>query len=254
MKKIKSDVIKPFDVAPEDITWRMRYSWLEDMQAGGSPVIESVLPYLETEAAKRLASELVELNCDAPKMSDGYEEWIQYWKNEALHNCDSHSPIGRAGSHLSEVAQAATNLLMTSSELRDAIHYKHSEKSAALGMLLICEALTGGYSIALTSLQNSRKKSYEKGIGGQVKDFTKARNASVHLANRLWEENPDLRIGNVANAILVRMQNNRSEFPTLEAFPKVETIKAWLKEASAAGKLAMPEGAQKRGRLPKLAI
>lgn len=246
-----SEKTAQFDIGPEDITWRMRYSWLNDLDNGASPMIESVLPHFESEAIKRLETELTNLKHEAPQRRDGFDAWRAWWLNEALHNCDGHDPIGLAGGHLSVVGQAAVNILMVASELRDAIHYERSEKSAALGMLLISEALTGGYSIELSSLQHARKKAYQKGVGNQAKDFGTARSTSVNWAGQIWKKKPALRIGEVAKMILEKFKENPKLLPNLEAFPKPGTIKNWLKKAHAEGKLTMPEGAQAHGRAPK---
>lgn len=251
MKPIDMTTIWPFHVYPDEIAWRLRESWLEHANNNGSPIIETLIPYLEMEAIFRLKMEMPNLKDESPPLKDGFEAMRLWWLNEALQNCDSHNPIGKAGNHLSVIGQAAVNVLIAASELRDAIHYKHAEKSVALGMLLICEAIAGGYWIELSALRTARENAYENGIGLESNDFHIARTASIKIAKQIWEEKPNLRIGEVVEEILSAIKTNASKFPSLEAFPKEKTIKTWLKEAAKAGRLAMPAGAQRRGRPPK---
>ena len=251
LESINTKTAPPFYVSAEDITWRMRHSWIEDLDNGYNPMIERVIPYLEMESIYRLKKELPELAHEWPALADAFESVRSWWLNEALQNCDTHTPIGKAGEHLSAIGQAAVNVLMAASELRDAINCKHAEKSAALGMLLICEAIAGGFSMEFSSLKNARENAYKNGAGDQADDFKIARRASIELAGRLWKEKPDLRIGEVAEEIGKRIEENKSKFLKLKTFPKVNTIKTWLREAAKGGKLAMPEGAQKHGRAAK---
>lgn len=251
MKPKDLEGISLFDITPADITERMRYSWLEDLEAGSSPMLESVIPFIEAEAIKRLEKELINLKDEAPSRNADFYEFRRWWLNEAYHNCSNYSPIGLAGDHLSTIGQISVNILVTAAELREAIDNNNAEKSAALGMLLICEAIAGGHSIEIDRMQASKEKSYKNGAGIQSKDFNAARRVSIELAGRLWKANQNLRIGEVATEILDSLKKNASKFPTLEAFPKGDTIKTWLKEAAKAGKLTMPAGAQRRGRATK---
>jgi len=252
LEEINMKSIVPFYVSPEDISWGMRDGWIEDIENGHSPMFERLLPYFEMEAVYRLKKELPELAHEWPALADGFESWRLWWLNEALQNCDSHDPIGVAGQHLSGIGQAAVNVLVVASELREAINHKHAEKSASLGMLLICEVMEGGLYAELSPLKKARESAYKNGIGIQVKDFKLARKGSIELAKKLWKENPNLRIGEVAKEILKRIQENKNKFPNLQAFPTVNTIKEWIKKAAREGALSMPEGAQKRGRQANL--
>ena len=253
LEEINTKSIMPFYVSPEDIAWRMRDAWIEDIENGHSPMVERLIPYLEMEAIYRLKKELPDLADEWPPLSDGFESMRLWWLNEALQNCDRHDPIGVAGQHLSGIGQAAVNVLVVASELREAINHKHTEKSASLGMLLICELIKGGLYVELSPLKKARESAYKNGIGIQVKDFKLARKGSIELAKKLWGKNPNLRIGEVANEILKSIQENKNKFPNLQAFPTANTIKEWIKKAAREGALSMPEGAQKRGRQANLA-
>ena len=54
-----------------------------------------------------------------------------------------------------------------------------------------------------------------------------------------------------ASAALAHLRSIKSALPSLDSFPKIETIKGWLRKAAEEGKLNIPEAAQRGGRLPK---
>lgn len=252
--KIDHKNTPPFYITPEDITFRMRYhSWLEDLDSGHHPMLDAVIPNLENEAIYRLKKELPDLAEQEPRPTtlEEMEDRRLWWLNEAMQNCDKFQPVGRAGEHLTAVGQAAVNVLIVASELRVAIEYKQSEKAAALGMLLICEALQGGLWMDFSSIQEARSKAYEKGIGNQSENTEKVKKAAITFARKQWTENQNLRIGEVSNLFLAHLREHKSKLPTLEAFPKIDTIKGWFKEANETGRLAIPATAQRRGRPPK---
>ena len=242
--------LQKFHVTPEDIIMRMREYWLDDIDEGGSSVTEKVLPYLEIEAIARLKQE-IDTGGQEPKLKDGFEEYHSFWVNEALHNKSEHYVAGTFNDHLSYIGRCAANIILTSSELRDAIHYGKSEKAAALGMLLIAEVMHGGYFGEYNSLKSSKENSYEKGIGKESVDYEELKKFSVLLAKKYWGKYPELRIGEVSKNILQKIKENKEHFKLLEAMPKENTIKTWLKNASKSGKLAIPEGAQRHGRQAK---
>ena len=142
-----------FPIEPNDISWRMRGGWLEDIQNGHDVFLQPIIPYFEREAISRLEKELCTFKTDAPDIRDGYEDWRLYWLNEALQNCQTHSPISEAGEHLSQVGKAAVNVLMTCSALRHALEANKAREAAALSMLLICEVFAGGPSIKYEATQ-----------------------------------------------------------------------------------------------------
>ncbi len=240
-----------FSVSPEDITWRMRDNWLDDIAAGHTVMLDTVIPYLEREAISRFKKEWT-VQSQVPDVGDGYEDWRLWWLNEASHNCDTHSPIGRAGDHLTVIGRSAVNILMAASALRDAIHAGRAEESAALGMTLICEALAGGYVLKAESAEGAieaRKEAYKKGAGLEGPDLDKARSGLIKYAKTQWEADPDLRIGELSTNFLVLMeQHRRQHFPTLISLPKIATIKTWIKQAAEQKKLTIPAAAQAPGR------
>ncbi|NEX61732.1 hypothetical protein [Noviherbaspirillum galbum] len=244
-----------FSVTPDEIRWRMRETWLDDIRNGHNIMVDVILPYLEREAVSRLSKENSVFKDGAPSIRDGYEDWRMWWLNEASQNCITHSPVGLAGEHLSPIGQTAVNIIMATSALREALSSSKAEEAAAISMLLICEAIAGGYSIEMESAKifadaakEAKKQAYESGAGKSHRDLQLARRAAVDYAKRAWVEKPDTRIGEMADQILERLKQNKHKLTSLESFPKPDTIKTWLREAGAAGTLAIPEAAQKRGR------
>lgn len=246
-----------FSVTAEDIVWRMRDDWLGDIEAGHSIMMETIIPYLEREAVGRFVNEWT-IQHDVPNIRDGYEDWRTWWLNEASHNCDTHSPIGRAGKHLSQIGQSAVNILMTASALRDAIEGNKAQEAAALGMLLICEAIAAGESLkgdaaqmAHETILAERDAAYKKTIGTESRDQAIARAASITAATKMWMDDPNKRIGEVALEIHKRLLNKLDVLTTLNFAPAADTIRGWLKAAAKDGKLNIPAAAQRRGRSPK---
>lgn len=240
-----------FSVSPDDIVWRMRDNWLDDIAAGHSVMLETVIPYLEQEAISRFKKEWT-VQREVPSIRDGYEDWRLWWMNEASHNCETHSPVGRAGEHLSIIGRAAVNILMVASALRDSIDANKAEQSAALGMTLVCEALAGGYALKAESAESAmeaRQDAYKKGAGLEGPDMNKARDGLVKYAKKEWEIDPGLRIGELGKKFLKLMeQHRRQHFPTLITLPTLATIKTWLKQAAEQGNLKIPAAAQAPGR------
>lgn len=248
MTTVTSTEQLPFTIDPKEIIDRMRFSWIGQIQAGEHAMLERVLPYLEMEAVRRFEREYTIDKSWLPKIEDGFEDWRLWWLNEAFQNCDIHSPVGCAGNHLTQIGQSAVNILMAASALRDAIESGKAEESAAIAMLLICEVIAGGYSLKFDEIKESKKQAYEAGVGKEHSGLIKARKASVAFAKKTWKEQPEMRIGVMANNILKRLIEKKELFPAMESFPKVNTIKTWLREAGASGRLAIPEAAQRAGR------
>ncbi len=245
------EALEKFHITPKDIIYRMRESWMEGIENGHHPIIEQVLPYFELEAIARLKREINISDNEAPTIKDGFEKLRLFWLNEALHNYDGISPISKSEDHLSSIGLHSVNIIVIASELRDAIHYGKSEKAAALGMTLISEIMLGGFFKEFIKIKSSKENSYENGIGRESADYNKLRPACINLAKRLWSENPELRIGEISKNILEKIKENKHQLPLLEALPKENTIKSWLRAASKSGRLVMPEGAQRHGRQAK---
>lgn len=251
---------RPFHVTPEEILDRMHYNWLDDLENGYTPMLDTVIPYLEMEAVSRFKKE-ISLHRDwEPKMTDGYHDWRMFWLKEARHNCQRYGALAVANDHLSTICQAALNVMMAASALRDAIAEGKAEQASALGMVLICEAIQGGYSLEVESMRqtqdaiNSAKKDRVRNtIGKTHDDLETARKACIHKAKQMWADNPALRIGQIAEECKAGLLRNLDKLPTLTAqeVPEIDTIKAWFREAAAAKKLTIPAGAQKPGRPPK---
>lgn len=142
-----------FSIEPDDIIWRMRDGWLTDIENGNNVFLHPILPYFEMEAISRIEKEWSVFKADAPKKKDGYEAWRMWWLNEATQNCETHSPLGKAGNHLSPVGRSAVNILMAASALRHALEYGKAQEAAAVAMVLICEAIAGGYSLKFEAAQ-----------------------------------------------------------------------------------------------------
>ena len=250
-----------FSVDPEDFIERLRYNWLGAIQEGHTVVIDTIVPYLEMEAVSRLGKEWTVESGNRPKMADGYEYWRCWWVNEASHNCDVHSPVGCAGYHLTKVGQAAVNILMAASALRSAMDNGTKEETAALSMLLLCEAIVGGYGLERDATKEAHETmiaksetTYKKSIGAESEDQEKARQACISAAEKMWAADPMMRIGAVSIELNKRLLSKFEKLETLDQVPQADTIRGWLKDAAKAGKLTIPAAAQRRGREPKAPI
>lgn len=254
---ILRDQNRPFYINPEEIIDRMHYTWLRDLDAGHSAILDSLIPHLEMEAVHRFKKEITHAHDWEPKLTDGYEAWRMFWLNEARHNCKVYNLLGVANDHLSKICQSALNVMLAASALRDAISEGKAEQASALGILLICEAIQGGYSLefdamreAKEALDKAKKNRVHDTIGKQHGDMTKARNACVSKAKQMWNEDQTLRIGRVAEECQAVLLLNIKKLPSMTArdIPDIPTIKNWFKDAAAAKKLTIPEDAQKPGR------
>lgn len=247
-----------FFVDPDDIIHRMSEGWLQNIQDGHHIMLDIVLPHLEREAIHRFGKEWTVQTSWRPKERDGYEDWRMWWLNEASHNCETHLPIGRAGDHLSQIGRHAVNILMAASSLRDCIDREASEAAAAIGMMLICEAIAGGYSLEFEAvkaekeaIERAKSETYKKSIGSESADHERARKACIQEAAMIWKADPTRRIGEVSKELNRRLLEKLDKLPSLDMTPAPDTIKGWLKAAAKIGKLTIPEAAQKRGRPTK---
>lgn len=244
----------PFYVDPEDFAWRIRDVWLGDIEKGSSPMRETVMPYLEREAVSRFKREWPGGHSKRdPDIREGYEHWRLWWLNKALQY--AYSPIGVADSSLSEVGKAAVNILITASELRQAIAQNKSERACALGMLLLSEALLGGYVLQHKStqetamtLRRARQAAFQSGIGKSSNDLELARIYTKDQATQIWEKDATLKIGEVAQSVISGLKLNRKAFSEHFAVPDEPTIKRWIRDAKKRGELVIPAGAQSPGR------
>lgn len=211
----------------------------------------STTNFIEWDAIRRLREDFPELPAN-PATADeaGFEAWRALWVNEAMH-LQRHF-------HPGSTMFAATEVLVLGSRLRAAIANGEAERAAALGALIMCYAIAGGYSpkmeaivAAGDAIRKAKAVAYKTGAGRSAEDFDRARQACLKWAAGLWRDDPTLRIGEVTTKLLVNLLHDKAKLPNLDSFPKADTVKAWLREAAAAGKLTIPEAAQRRGRPPK---
>ncbi len=195
------------------------------------------------KAVEKLKQEMGASEDDYPDPKN-IEYWRGWWLNEAEHACTTNDPIGRVGEHLSGVAQASFHVLLVGAELRDALETNKAEKAAALAILLICEIMQGGLLMVYEKAHASQKKAYAKGFGSDSKDITALKAALLRFAEEEWASNPKRRIGEMVDAFGIKARTQSAEFKRLRAFPKPDTMKAWIR----ASDIAIPEAAQKRGR------
>lgn len=257
---MKNDEV--FVIAPAEIAFYLRERWIGEIDAGHATVADLVLPYLEDEAIGRFGKEWTAPKDRRPDKRKDREAWRGWWLNEARHNCDSFSPVPRAGQHLTPIGESAVNLLVIASELRDALETGKAQMACALGMLLISEVIAGGYSIeveataaAKVALERAARKPYDAGIGRHAKDLARAKDACIAAAKVAWMKNKSKRIGTVAEELRRMLIGHLDKLPTLTLadIPGIATVKTWLRDEAKAGKLTIPDGAQRRGRPPKAA-
>lgn len=192
-KTAPAEDTEPLVIAPDEIVYYFRERWLGDIESGRSTIAETVLPYLEEEAIKRFGNEWAVPKDWRPDKRKDYEGWRLWWLNEARQNCDRFDPVPKAGAHLTPAGESAVNLLVIASELRDSLDRHRSELSCALGMLLIAEVISGGYSMEVNAtkaahdaIQAAKSAAYKNGIGKRAGDYSKARLACSAAAKAIW--------------------------------------------------------------------
>lgn len=238
----------PFRDDPSDIAWRIRDDALPNIEAGQAYITEITLPYLESEAVDKIRARTSYRPVVEVDRRENRELWRQKWVCEAL----------AAEAHLQgidPIAQAAVRVLLTAARLRGALETNDNpQKIAALSMLLGCAVFEGGYMLeaeattaALKAAKASKKNAFIAGAGKNNADLKRARDGAVAYAKKTWSAKPDMRIGAMADAILSLLVLHKDKFQTLEAFPKANTIKTWLRNAGADGDLIIPAAAQAPG-------
>ena len=135
-----------FKEDPNSIAAYVRTQWLENIRAGEKTMSEIVIPFLEDEAIKRFKPEAIYTKQE-PDKRENPERWRLFWYNEVRHFCHQFEPVGEAAPGQSPVVQAAINVFMAASELRYALETEKVEEVGVLSMLLVCEALNGGFSL-----------------------------------------------------------------------------------------------------------
>lgn len=248
MKPIRSDA---FNSTPYDFGWKVRDSWLGNVDSGLNPVRDEIIPYMEIEAARILRATETIIGCqDEPNRLQDPEAWRRWWMNEAHHLSTHYGSTPDADYSLPDVSRHAINVLNSASELRVAMASNDVERTALFTALLTMEALQGGYCLDLEAAKEALDKREQDGIGKINSSYKTVEKACVKLAKQLWNENPSQRIGEVVQTILDRIftaKANGNEIPV----PKDETIKGWLIEAEKNKKLTIPSGARKGGRPKK---
>ncbi|RZL45922.1 MAG: hypothetical protein EOP74_00195 [Variovorax sp.] len=276
----KVEDTEPFDNDPDDFLHFIHDRWLPSMSdhAGGQVLDYRLIEYLEYEAVNALSDRFPELpsrpildqkrpdglrpqeaemrgfaSRAAPLGKDTYqaarERWRHLWVVEAHHH-------ERTSHAYPKKLEAALNILLATSRLRQAIEANQSQRSAALGMVLAFEAIRGGYGRALEAeseahqiLLANRNKAHQRGIGKILPDLARAKQICIELAAQRWRDDPSERIGEVVDNCFDDLFKRRAQFSTLSDIPTPATIKGWLKAAAAGAKptLKIPPEAQRPG-------
>ncbi|MGA3845167.1 hypothetical protein ACI2S9_16675 [Ralstonia nicotianae] len=249
----------PFDVEPTDFAWQRGAEWLKELDQGYSMVVDSIIPYLERQAALRLCREWSRGNRkDYPNLSDDYERWRDWWLKE-VSQYRAEGDAGLDGSTaLSVVGEAAVNIFIVASQLRFAIAQKQAEKASALGMILVAESLRGGYALTCSAamdvasaMRSSRYAAFKNGAGKASDDLAMAKAYTEIEAKHIWERDGTLRIGEVAKGVIKGLKLSEKAFSDNFDIPDEPTIKKWIREADKEGRLEIPNGAQRPGRPPR---
>lgn len=144
-----NDGTRPFQVYPGEIAHTIRDNYLHNIEAGQACVTEWMLPSLEQEAIARLRHAGISPIPVPDKRSDP-EYWRQRWANEA--RLQEHDLGGRDA-----VSCAAVHVLLTAAKLRAAFaENADPQLVAALSMLLICQAIDGGFTVEYLATKQER--------------------------------------------------------------------------------------------------
>lgn len=237
-----------FTATPEEINYSTRRS--------PDDLINTIIPHLENEAIKILidAGICPEIYYNPPGPSDT-ESWRAFWLNEAIHQCDDFDPVGSSGEHLDQAQRAAVNVLISASCLREFIEHENAGKAAAMAMILVSDAIIGGLSIDLAKTSESLSKSvnakryaYESGLGKRQSVFYKMKDFCLKFAAEKWEAEPNISMGNMANAAIDKLRSTIGTGKAAGDIPGAETVTVWLRSAGKAGTIKVPAEASKPGR------
>jgi hypothetical protein len=268
-----------FDITPDEILTRMTNYWLEGIDKGIPQVVTGLLPFLEMRAVDLLEAELDILKCEPPdrikvlnpleswwasepgtdmrtveeierehdaKRFEQTEKWRLWWLNEAYQNCDIHSPISRAGNHLSLAGQAAVNVLIIGSELREAIELNKSEKAAALGVMLMSEVMLGGLFTAYEKAHAAQQRQRANFVPSEAREMASLKRTAIRFAQDQWKADTNKKIGEVAADFIQKAAAPAKQKLGLDEMPKLATVKMWLRATP-----GIPKAAQKKGRPQK---
>lgn len=248
MKPIKSSA---FTLTPYDTGWRIRDTWLRNVDGGLNPVLDEFIPGMEIEAARILRkNEAMTCGEDEPDRLKDPETWRRWWMNEAHHLSTHYGSTPDADYSLPDVSRHAINVLNSASELRLAMASGDVERTALFTALLTMEALQGGYCLDLEAAKAGLDKREKNGIGKINAQYKTVERQSVDLAKKLWTENPCLRIGQVVQIIFDRIINAKAKGTNIPV-PKDEKIKEWLIKAEKNKFLTIPANARRGGRPKK---
>lgn len=256
----------PFFDTPDELALYLCDKVVPHAEAGWPYLGDRLLTHLEAEAVARFRHGTGYAPTHEPDKRAAPDLWRIKWVCEAQY----------AEGHLRRfdaVTQAAIRVLTTCSKLRYAMaDGDKPELIAALGMLLMCEVIEGGFSLAARQVEHElgrtktslsvlemsleeahrpRQEAYRRGIGKEADDLKQARDLCVEHAASWWQRDPDLGMSEVADKLVGVLREHKSLLPMLSSFPKATTIKTWLKGAHKAGELDIPAAARRPGRRPK---
>lgn len=257
-----NDLDNTFGIDPDSLLKQLREGgWLRELATGRPVIWLQLIPYLEREAIKCFQADTPSKSDEEECLAPGTDLWRSHWLNEALHLCRHHEGYSVADEEfLSPVSRSAINVFVSAARLRTFIELDMPEAASAWAMVLICEAMKGGYSLkmeaaeqATQAIKRAQQQRYKKGVGRLVDPLAAAKSACIEVAAALWAVDPTTRMGTVAGRCREAIKGKLDQLAPLKLseIPGGDTIKKWLKAARDQGTLTIPEAAQRPGRSRK---
>lgn len=81
---------------------------------------------------------------------------------------------------------------------------------------------------------------------GKQHGYLELRKSCIQEASSLWQQNPEIRIGDMTEVLYQKIQDDHPE--DIEVSPDISTIRKWLDRADKDGQISIPAIARKRGR------
>jgi hypothetical protein len=143
------DGSSPLKVYPDEIAFLIADRLLPNIEAGEDAITGRLLPYLEHEAIARLRHAGIQPTPEPDRKHDP-ETWRMRWVAEAQY-------AERRDWGQDQIGRCAAAVLIAASRLRSLIEQKaNPQMIAAISMLLICEAVDGGFTIEFLNTQAQR--------------------------------------------------------------------------------------------------
>lgn len=152
---VRADAPPKFQVYPEEIAHTLRDNFLHNIEAGDDCMTRLMLPHLEHEAIVRLHAAGVGPAVESRKHLWPTDDHVRgLWVSAARQ-----FPYGQDAAGRDRVTWCAAKVLSTAASLRRELgEGGNRQMVAALSMILICEAIEGGFTAEFVEASEERER------------------------------------------------------------------------------------------------